>query len=398
MNKNKNFTKIIQILLIINLILLAIGLFSKMNFVLSPITTILNAMFIPIVLAIFLYYLVRPVKRFLQNRKLSSGIATALSILLIIVLIVYMLIYSSSIIATQGESLTIAIIESVQNLADKYSYLFPQINEFLNIGELLQKAANYLVNSFTDISKNIYVFASSIGNFVAQMILIPIIMFYILKDDKKIYNTFTSFLPRKFKSIILKILHEIDTVLKQYITSQIMVACVIGVLMFIGYVIIGMPNALVLSLFSLITAFIPFLGVILGIIPAILISLSMGFGMVLKIIILTVIVQQLEGNVITPNITGNQLNMHPLTTILVVTISVYFGGFFAAFLAVPIYNIVKILVKNLYCYLINKPTISLTEIVDITTFMVHPTGFEPATDGFEVQRSIQLSYGCKSEI
>ncbi len=51
MNKNKNFTKIIQILLIINLILLAIGLFSKMNFVLSPITTILNAMFIPIVLA-----------------------------------------------------------------------------------------------------------------------------------------------------------------------------------------------------------------------------------------------------------------------------------------------------------------------------------------------------------
>lgn len=360
MNKNKNFTKIIQILLIINLILLAIGLFSKMNFVLSPITTILNAMFIPIVLAIFLYYLVRPVKRFLQNRKLSSGIATALSILLIIVLIVYMLIYSSSIIASQGESLTIAIIESVQNLADKYSYLFPQINEFLNIGELLQKAANYLVNSFTDISKNIYVFASSIGNFVAQMILIPIIMFYILKDDKKIYNTFTSFLPRKFKSIILKILHEIDTVLKQYITSQIMVACVIGVLMFIGYVIIGMPNALVLSLFSLVTAFIPFLGVILGIIPAILISLSMGFGMVLKIILLTVIVQQLEGNVITPNITGNQLNMHPLTTILVVTISVYFGGFFAAFLAVPIYNIVKILVMNLYCYLINKHNTEIT--------------------------------------
>ncbi len=352
MNKNKN--KIIQFLIILNLILIAILLFSKMNFVLSPITTISNAMFIPIVLAVFLYYLVRPVKRFLQNIKLSSGISTALSILLIIALIVYMLIYSLSIIATQGESLMIAIIDSVQSLTDKYSYLFPQISEFLNVGELLQKTANYLVNSFTDISKNIYVFASSIGNFVAQMILIPIIMFYILKDDKKIYNTFTSFLPEKFKSIILKILHEIDTALKQYITSQIMVACVIGVLMFIGYVIIGMPNALVLSLFSLITAFIPFLGVFLGIIPAILISLSMGFGMVLKIIILTIIVQQLEGNVITPNITGSQLNMHPLTTILIVTISVYFGGFFAAFIAVPIYNIIKILIKNTAEIIIEK--------------------------------------------
>ena len=359
-NKNKNTNKIIQFLLILNLILIAILLFSKMNFVLSPITTILNAMFIPIVLAIFLYYLVRPVKRFLQNRKLSSGIATALSILLIIGLIVYLLMYSSSIIATQGESLMMAIINSVQSLTDKYSYLFPQINEFLNIGVLLQKFANYLVNSFTDITKNVYVFASSIGNLVAQMILIPIIMFYILKDDKKIYNTFTSFLPRKFKTVILKILHEIDTILRQYITSQVMVACVIGVLMFIGYVIIGMPNALVLALFSLITAFIPFLGVILGILPAILISLSMGFGMVLKTIILTIIVQQLEGNVITPNITGTQHNMHPLTTILVVTISVYFGGFFAAFLAVPVYNIIKILVKNLYNYWINKHTPEIT--------------------------------------
>lgn len=360
MNTNKNTNKIIQLLLILNLILVAILLFSKMNFVLSTITTVINAMFIPIVLAVFLYYLVRPVKRFLQNRRLSSGIATALSILLIIILIVYMLMYSSSIIANQGESLMVAIIDSVQSLTDKYSYLFPQIDEFLNIGQLLQKATNYLVNSFTDITKNIYVFASSIGNFIAQMVLIPIIMFYILKDDKKIYNAFATFLPKKFKAIILKILHEIDTVLRQYITSQIMVACVIGVLMFIGYVIIGMPNALVLALFSLITAFIPFLGVILGILPAILISLSMGFGMVIKIVILTIIVQQLEGNVITPNITGNQLNMHPLTTILVVTISVYFGGFFAAFLAVPIYNIVKILIKNLYNYWINKNAPEIT--------------------------------------
>ncbi|MEG0308687.1 MAG: AI-2E family transporter [Clostridium sp.] len=351
MSKN---SKIIQYLIIVNLLLVGISLFSKMDFVLSPVTTVLNAIFIPIVLAIFLYYLVRPIKRFLQNKGLSSGVSTAISILLILLILIYISLYASSIIASQGESLVLSIITSVQSLTDKYGHLFPKIGELFNINQILEQSANYIMNSFTDISKNVFFFASSISNFIAQLILIPIIMFYILKDDKKIYTSFCTFLPTRIKHTLLKILHEIDTALKHYITSQVMVASIIGVLMFIGYVVIGMPNALVLSLFSLITAFIPFLGVILGILPALLISLSMSFGMLLKIVILTIIVQQLEGNVITPNITGNQLNMHPLTTILVVTVSVYFGGFFAAFLAVPIYNIVKILVKNIYSYLNRK--------------------------------------------
>ncbi len=350
--------KLISKLIVVNLFLLIIFLFSKMTFLFTPIYTAVSAMFIPIVLSIFLYYMVRPVKRRLETYKISSGFATAISIFLILLLLMYIVVYSSSIMASEGNSLINSLTTSIQSLNNKYGYLFPQINEYFNFSAAIQKSVNFITSSFTDISKNIFVLASSIGNFFAQIVLIPIIMFYILKDDRKIYDSFSSMLPVRSKSYILKILHEIDTVLKQYITSQVMVASVIGLLMFIGYVIIRMPNALVLALFSLITAFIPFLGVILGILPAIVIALSMGFGMVIKILILTVIVQQLEGNVITPNITGNQLHMHPLTTILVVTVSVYFGGFIAAFLAVPIYNIVKILIKNLYSYYLSKKTSS----------------------------------------
>jgi predicted PurR-regulated permease PerM len=347
-------SKLIYTLLTINLLLLIIFLISKIPFIFTPILTVVKAMFIPVVLAIFLYYMVRPIKRQLESFKISSVWATAISILGIIGLLIYIITYSSSIMASQGESLISTLKNSVESLNNKYGYLFPQLNEYFNLDDTIQKAIDFVSNSFSDISKNVFAVASSIGNFFTQMVLIPIIMFYILKDDRRIFNTFSSALPTKIKSFTLKVMHEIDTVLKQYITSQVMVASVIGILMFIGYMLIGMPNALVLALFSLITAFIPYLGVILGIIPAVLIALSMSFGMILKILILTVIVQQLEGNVITPNITGNQLHMHPLTTILVVTISVYFGGFFAAFLAVPIYNILKILIKNFYSYYSKK--------------------------------------------
>jgi len=333
-----------------------------MPFIFTPILSTLSSMFIPIVLSIALYYVVRPVKRQLERFKLSSALSTAISILLIITILIYIVTKSSTIIASQGDSLVSLLSNSVDSITTKYGYLFPQVNNYLNIDETIKKGINLIANSFTGISKNIFSVVSSIGNFFAQIILIPIIMFYFLKDDYRIYDSFSSMLPSKSKPQILKILHDIDTVLKQYITSQVMVASVIGALMFIGFVIIGMPNALVLSLFSLITAFIPFLGVILGILPALLIALSMGFSMIIKVLVLTVLVQQLEGNVITPNITGNQLHMHPLTTILVVTISVYFGGFMAAFLAVPLYNILKIIIKNTYVYYHRKNT---SYIVDL---------------------------------
>lgn len=357
--KNNSNNQIIYSLIIVNLILIAFYLFSKLNFIIEPMLTILNAMFLPLVLAVFLYYLVRPLKRFFEKQKFSSGISTAISMMLVILLIVSITFYATSIIRTQGQGLISSIVDSLENLTEKYAYIFPQLGDMLNIGDLTQKIIEYLSNSFVSISKNIFGFATSISNFVAQAVLIPIIMFYILKDDKKLFGTFTSFIPRRPKTTLLKILNEIDTVLKQYITSQVMVASVIGILMFIGYVFIRMPNALVLAMFSLITAFIPFLGVVLGILPAIIISLGMGFPMLIKVIILTIVVQQLEGNVITPNITGNKLNMHPLTTILVVTTSVYFGGFFAAFLAVPIYNIVKIVIKNIYDYFMLKSKIDI---------------------------------------
>lgn len=351
MDKKK---EIIQWLIIINLIFAGLFLFSKLEFILSPIATVFNAIFLPIVLAVFLYYLVRPLKRFLQSKKISSGFATALSIALVLVVIIFTLYYSVSIFASQGESFLQMLTASAEVLSDKYAHLAPEITSRINISGIITQISEYLSNSFTDIYKNVYFVASSVGNLVAQLVLIPIIMFYILKDDTKIFDSFINFVPKRSKKLLLKILNDIDVVLKQYITCQVMVACVIGVLMFIGYVLLGMPNALVLALFSLITAFIPFLGVILGILPALIISLSLGFGMLMKIIILTVVVQQLEGNVITPNITGNQLNMHPLTTILVVTVSVYFGGFMAAFIAVPLYNIIKVIIRDSYEYAVTN--------------------------------------------
>lgn len=346
--------KTILYLIIINLALLMIFLLTKVDFIFIPLVSLKDAVLIPAILAIFLYYILRPINRFLKSKNISNGLATTITIISILILLIGISTYASSTIAKESSSLVTNLTVSIQNLSEKYNYLYPKLNELLKIDDVLKKTASFITSSFLDISIGVAGVVGSVSNFFAQLILIPIIMFYILKDEYKIYNSFVKILPVKIKSFIIKIAKEIDTVLKQYITAQMMVACIIGILMFIGYLIIRMPNAFVLAFFAFITSFIPFLGPILGIFPALIIALGMGFPMAVKIGILAVIVQQLEGNIITPNITGNQLHMYPLTTIIVITASVYLGGFFAAFVAVPIYNIIKILVKNIYQYYIQS--------------------------------------------
>ncbi|MBS5825518.1 MAG: AI-2E family transporter [Clostridium argentinense] len=342
--------KTILYLITINLILLMIFLLTKVNFIFIPLISLKDTILIPTILAVFLYYILRPINRFLKSKKLSNGLSTTITIVSVLLLLIGISTYASSTIAKESSSLVTNLTSSVQNLSNKYSYLYPKLNELLRLEELLKKTASFITSSFLDISIGVAGVVGSVSNFFAQLVLIPIIMFYILKDEYKLYNSFVKILPVKSKKIILKIAKEIDTVLKQYITAQMIVAFIIGALMFIGYIIIKMPNAFVLAFFAFITSFIPFLGPVLGVLPALIIALGIGFPMAVKIVILAVIVQQLEGNIITPNITGNQLHMYPLTTIIVITVSVYLGGFFAAFVAVPIYNILKILVKNTYEY------------------------------------------------
>ncbi|MFW6310732.1 MAG: AI-2E family transporter, partial [Nanoarchaeota archaeon] len=149
------------------------------------------------------------------------------------------------------------------------------------------------------------------------------------------------------RQLINKVAQNIDDTLSRYIGGQIIVALILGILTLIGYLIIGLPNVFILSLFATILSFIPFIGPILGVIPAILIALTTSLIMVLKVLIVMVIVQQLEGNVIQPMIQGKRLNIHNLIIIFMVTIFIIVFGFLGSLFAVPFYASMRELVRNL---------------------------------------------------
>ncbi|SIC93771.1 putative permease [Mycobacteroides abscessus subsp. abscessus] len=141
---------------------------------------------------------------------------------------------------------------------------------------------------------------------------------------------------------------DIDKTLSTYIIGQFIIAFADGVLMYIGYLIIGLDYALVLALFATFLTVVPFLGPLLGIIPAIFVGLMQEPFMVIKILIVLVAVQQLEGNLITPQVMGKRLNIHPLTVILVLLVAGSLYGFIGILVAIPFYSVVKVIVRDFW--------------------------------------------------
>ena len=121
-----------------------------------------------------------------------------------------------------------------------------------------------------------------------------------------------------------------------------------GGMLFISYIIIDLNYAFILSIIAVIFMTIPFLGPFLSITPAIFVGLSTSSWMVLKVIIVFAIVQQMEANIISPQIIGQRLHIHPLTIILLLLTAGSFFGLAGLFLATPLYALAKVLVENFY--------------------------------------------------
>lgn len=139
-----------------------------------------------------------------------------------------------------------------------------------------------------------------------------------------------------------------DHQISHYILGQILVSFCIGIMMTIGFLIIGLDYAFLLGFLAMITSVVPYLGPAIAITPAIIIALVNSPFMVLKLIIVWTIVQLIEGKLITPNIMGSSLKIHPITIIFVLLTAGSLFGVAGVVLGIPGYAILKVLVSYLF--------------------------------------------------
>ncbi|HZJ84343.1 MAG TPA: AI-2E family transporter, partial [Syntrophomonadaceae bacterium] len=187
---------------------------------------------------------------------------------------------------------------------------------------------------------------------VLAIIFSPILAFYILNDWEKIRETFLKLFSPAARRALINLFSEIDLVLIEFFKGHLLVATFVGVLIGFLALILGVNFPLLIGILSGITNLIPFFGAFLGGIPAVAVALSESFKLALYMTIGIFVVQQIESNLITPNVIGGKLGLHPLVIVFVLLAGGKLAGIWGMLLAVPLAAILKIIVKWLYLKLI----------------------------------------------
>jgi predicted PurR-regulated permease PerM len=195
---------------------------------------------------------------------------------------------------------------------------------------------------------------------VLGMIMVPVYLFFFLKDSASIRNHWHDYMPLKaseFKTTVVDTLQEINGYLVSFFRGQVLVAAIDGILVGIALTIFGLPYGLLIGVFMAILGVIPYIGNILCLVPACMIAWlhahgTAPFGMgpwayVGCVIGIFVVVQQINSLVTAPKIVGDSVGLHPLTVIFSMLFwSLVLGGFVGALLAVPLTAAVKVLFRR----------------------------------------------------
>jgi predicted PurR-regulated permease PerM len=172
--------------------------------------------------------------------------------------------------------------------------------------------------------------------------------FYFLKDREYFARVLTNIIPIRSRRPILQAASEINHILNCFIRGEVVIAATVGTLATAGYLLIGLPYALILGFLAALFEFIPYFGPWMGAVPAIAIAYIAGSGKLLWTIVVIVIVQQLENVFITPRILGGAVNLHPVYIILSLWAGGLFFGIAGMFLAVPSVLILRVIIKHIY--------------------------------------------------
>ncbi|HJF33249.1 MAG TPA: AI-2E family transporter [Sporosarcina psychrophila] len=331
------------------LAMLIIKYFMEIKGILAPLVIIAKAIFLPLLLGGVLYYITEPIQRFLEKRKVPRW-GSILSIFAILIAVVWIFV------AIIGPPVT----KQINNLVENAPAIAKEINVMQdsllqqknNLPEKLEESIDSAANSLQTIAVNfgkwVVQFLQSFLQAMFLLILVPFFFIFMLKDHEKFAPFIYKFFSGTRQEWIKKTLHDIDTVLRSYIQGQLLISFLLAVLLFIGYLSIGLEYALLLAIFGLFMNLIPFIGPWISAVPPIIIGFIQDPKTGILAAIVMVVAQQIESNLITPNVMGKTLDIHPLTVITVILAAGNIGGFLGIIIAVPTYAVGKAIVKNIY--------------------------------------------------
>jgi len=184
---------------------------------------------------------------------------------------------------------------------------------------------------------------------VMNMVLIPVVTFYLLRDWDRLVEGIRNLLPRSVEPTVSTVAGEIDAVLGAFMRGQLMVMVALGLAYAIGLWAVGLDLAFIIGLGAGLLSIVPYLGTFIGVIAAVIAALFQFQDALHVVLVLAVFAvgQSLEGMVLTPKLVGDQIGLHPVAVIFAVLAGGQLFGFLGVLLALPVAAALNVMVRHL---------------------------------------------------
>ena len=330
--------KIKDKLIVFCLFLTALFLLIKIMPHFVPFLNVVLSALIPFILAFVITYVLEPFVNFFEKKlNLKRNISFLLVYLIVLLLFILMILSIVPEVIKQFNSMINFIINNqgeIQTILSKY------VNHYkLNMGELINKIKIWLIEyMFNLLNSGISLIKASFS----IIFMTPIFLFLLMKDYSKIKKKIKKKIFVSDKKDLLIIMRNIDVVLGKYVKGKLIDCFVVGVLVYIIFLILGLKFALLFSVIIAITNLVPYVGPIIGGVPACLFALLQSFPVFVGVLLTIVFIQTLESIFLVPYITSKTVDIHEITTLLALLIGGSLFGIIGALIAIPVYLIIKV--------------------------------------------------------
>lgn len=200
--------------------------------------------------------------------------------------------------------------------------------------------------------------ATSIVSGAFQGVLIAIASAYLLYDFPRIIANVRRFVPTRWRPLYGDLTLKADRAIGGYLRGQVLITILVGFLIWIGLTILGVPLATAISVLAAVFNLVPYLGPIVGTVPAVLLGFTVSPLTALLVVVVFLAANQIEAHVLGPLILAKSTDLHPVTVLLSILTGVGFLGLLGAFLAVPVVAMTKVVLEE---YLLTRPAYAVAE-------------------------------------
>lgn len=328
-------------------LLIAIILFGWLFYLLSPVL-------MPFFISALLAYLADPIVDKLEAKKLSRTISVSIVFAVLLLVGLLLLLVLLPLLTSQIGALFKRLPEYLTLLQTN---LVPWLNsmglpvEMFDVNTLKQALANYWAE-VGQVAGGVFSYMTRSGAVILQwlvnLILVPVVTFYLLRDWDLLVARFRELLPRRHANKVIELSLECDDMLAAFIRGQLMVMLALATIYTVGLSMIGLELAFLLGIIAGIVSFVPYLGLIVGIGLA---GLAAFFQFhewlpVLMVVLVFGVAQVVEAVVLTPRFVGERIGLHPVAVIFAVLAGGQLFGFTGVLLALPVAAVIMVLLRH----------------------------------------------------